>query len=133
VADPLPPRLISQADAFYTNPPWGASNGGESVIAFVRRGIESLGASGLAAVVVANEPKLRWTQIVLDRTRIALLREGFVIEKLGDKRCHYHLDDDPNLRSCTLIARRVKKASKKVMSRKLNPRSSETSMAAAII
>ncbi len=123
VADPLPQRLISQANAFYTNPPWGASNRGESVIAFMQRGIECVGGPAMAAVVVANEPKLPWTQKVLSRARTALHRAGFVTDQLGEERRHYHLDDDPNLRSCTLVAKRVVTPSKKVMSRRLRPRS----------
>src|SRR4051794_31385669 len=32
---------VAQFDAFYTNPPWGASNDGESVVVFMQRGIEA--------------------------------------------------------------------------------------------
>jgi predicted methyltransferase len=71
VAEPLPRTLVGRAEAFYTNPPWGASNGGESVIAFAQRGIEALNSRGLAAVVVANDPAIRWTQLVLQRAHRA--------------------------------------------------------------
>lgn len=40
VADPLPAEHIAKFAAFYTNPPFGASNGGRSVEAFLRRGEE---------------------------------------------------------------------------------------------
>jgi len=30
VCDPLPEDIVGTKDAFYTNPPWGASNGGEA-------------------------------------------------------------------------------------------------------
>ncbi len=37
VADPLPKQHWQVHDAFYTNPPWGASNDGASVACFIRR------------------------------------------------------------------------------------------------
>jgi N4-bis(aminopropyl)spermidine synthase len=61
VAEPLPRRIIGRAQAFYTNPPWGASNDGNSVVAFVRCGIEALSSTGLAAIVVADDRELAWT------------------------------------------------------------------------
>jgi predicted methyltransferase len=33
----------SKFDCFYTNPPWGASNNGESVNVFAQRGMEAVG------------------------------------------------------------------------------------------
>jgi predicted methyltransferase len=33
-------------DCFYTNPPWGASNGGESVCVFMQRGMEATSYAG---------------------------------------------------------------------------------------
>jgi N4-bis(aminopropyl)spermidine synthase len=123
VVDPLPESLIGKAGAFYTNPPWGASNGGESVVAFLRRGVEAVGQHGLAAVVGPNESRVPWTQEVVSRTKSALVESGFVIEKVGPERHHYHLDDDPHLRSCTLFARGVAHSSKKIARRRLNRRS----------
>lgn len=120
VAEPLPRRLIGRAEAFYTNPPWGASNGGESVIAFVQRGMEALNSHGLAAVVVANDPAIRWTQQVLQRAQRALLGDGFVITELGGERRHYHIDDNPNLQSCTIVAKRLRSRPTGITSRKLD-------------
>ena len=42
VADPLPETHIGKYDAFYTNPPFGASNDGRSMEAFIKRGDEAL-------------------------------------------------------------------------------------------
>src|SRR3954465_12498263 len=39
-------------DMFYTNPPWGASNNGESVKVFVQRGMEATGYRGEGLVVI---------------------------------------------------------------------------------
>jgi hypothetical protein len=48
-----------------------------------------------------------------------LLEERFLIKELGPERRHYHLDDDPNLQSCTIMANRVRPKVKTMMSRML--------------
>ena len=62
VFDPLPENHIASFDAFYTNPPFGASNGGRSVEAFVRRGDEALASDGMSCIVVADDPNFSWTR-----------------------------------------------------------------------
>lgn len=42
--DPFPSN--GKFDLFYTNPPWGASNDGESVKVFAQRGMEATGYTG---------------------------------------------------------------------------------------
>ena len=42
-------------DCFYTNPPWGASNAGESVKVFMQRGLEAVGYSGEGLVLIADD------------------------------------------------------------------------------
>src|SRR6266852_3279822 len=39
-------------DCYYTNPPWGASNDGESVKAFMQRGMEATSYAGEGMVVI---------------------------------------------------------------------------------
>jgi predicted methyltransferase len=107
VADPEPWHVLARADAFYTNPPWGASNDGESVIAFLERGIEAVHDHGLGAVAIADDSAIAWTQEVLQRTQRVFVDSGFVISELLPAWHAYHLDDAPNLRSCTLMARRI--------------------------
>jgi len=41
VAEALPQKHFGMYDGFYINPPWGASNSGESVIAFFERGSQA--------------------------------------------------------------------------------------------
>jgi N4-bis(aminopropyl)spermidine synthase len=107
VAEPLPWHILAKADAFYTNPPWGASNGGESVIAFLERGIEAVHDQGQGAVVIGDDPKIPWTQEVLQRTQRVFLSSGFVISELHPEWHMYQLDDAPNLHSCALVVRRI--------------------------
>ncbi len=119
VADPLPRTHISKFGAFYTNPPFGASNGGRSVEAFLRRGDEALAAEGTACVVVADDPTLSWTKEVLKDVQEYLLANGYVVRELLPQFHRYHLDDDPDLTSCSLIAVRDGKNGVKSLSRKL--------------
>ena len=107
VADPLPGQYWQHFDAFYTNPPFGASNDGRSVESFLLRAIEGTGDSAVGCVVVADYAELDWTSEVLRNTQLYLLEEGFVIAELVPKFHRYHLDDTPDLTSCSMIVRRL--------------------------
>jgi N4-bis(aminopropyl)spermidine synthase len=107
VADPLPENLLACKDAFYTNPPWGASNEGESVIAFMERGMESLIKNGLAVIVIADDETLLWTQDILQKVQLAFINNGYMIVEMIPGLHNYHLDDAPDLKSCTLITKKI--------------------------
>ena len=106
VADPLPESHIAKYDAFYTNPPFGASNDGRSMEAFIKRGDETLTQGGTACIVAADDPSQHWTRLVMERIQRYLLSNGFVITEILPQFHHYHLDDSPSLTSCSLIADR---------------------------
>lgn len=57
-------------DCFYTNPPWGASNNGESVKVFIQRGMEATAYAGEGMVVVADDDELEWPKRVLANIQI---------------------------------------------------------------
>jgi hypothetical protein len=99
--DSLP--SANQFDRFYTNPPWGASNEGESVCVFMQRGMEAVGYSGEGLVVIADDNELEWPKRVLARVQQFAIQAGFFVQKMMPKMHLYHLDDAPNLRSCNLI------------------------------
>lgn len=107
VVDPLPANVFQKKTAFYTNPPWGASNGGESVRVFLERGIEAIQIGGLGIVVIADDPETPWTQEVLGATQIAALHAGLVIAEMAPALHLYHLEDAPELRSCSMTFRRI--------------------------
>jgi len=88
---------------FYTNPPWGASNGGDSVVVFMQRGMEAIGYEGQGMVVIADDPDLEWPQRVLANVQKFGLGEGFYVQRMQPQLHSYHLDDAPNLKSCNLI------------------------------
>lgn len=90
-------------DCFYTNPPWGASNDGESVCVFAQRGMEATSYCGEGLVVIADDDELPWPGRVLAKTQQFAISCGFFVQKMMPKMHLYHLDDAPNLRSCNLI------------------------------
>lgn len=92
----------SKYDCFYTNPPWGASNGGESVNVFVQRGIEAVGYDGDGMIVIADDDDLPWPKHVLSNVQSYASRRGFYVSKMQRKLHGYHLDDAPDLKSCNL-------------------------------
>jgi predicted RNA methylase len=94
---------IAEFDCFYTNPPWGASNDGESVKVFMQRGMEATGYRGQGMVVVADDPELEWARRVLASLQVAALASGFFVRRLPTHVHSYHLDDNPELRSCNVI------------------------------
>ncbi len=94
-------------DCFYTNPPWGASNEGESVKVFMQRGMEAVGYSGEGMVVMADDLDLEWTKRVLAKVQSYSIDSGFYVQKMMSRLHSYHLDDAPDLRSCNLVIRAV--------------------------
>lgn len=99
--DPMP--STPTFDCFYTNPPWGASNDGMSVRVFMRRGMEAVAYRGEGMVVIADDEDLPWAQAVLANTQKFALDFGFYIQRMMSKLHQYHLDDNPELRSCNLM------------------------------
>ena len=93
----------SDFDCFYTNPPWGASNEGESVKVFVQRGMEATLYRGEGMVVIADDADLEWPKRVLANVQQFIIESGFFVQRMMPQLHRYHLDDAPNLRSCNVI------------------------------
>jgi len=106
VADPLPREHWQEYDAFYTNPPWGAFNGGSSVRAFVNRGIEATKPRAWGSIVIGDHRDFSWTQEVLACTQAHVQEAGFHVAEMLPEFHRYHLDDNPEITSCCLIVRR---------------------------
>ena len=101
--DPFPE--VGKHDFFYTNPPWGAHNGGESVKVFVQRGMEATGYSGEGLIVIADGDQLPWCKTVLQATQQFGVESGYFVSRLMQKVHGYHLDED--LQSCNLFLKSV--------------------------
>jgi predicted methyltransferase len=76
-------------DCFYTNPPWGASNNGESVNVFVQRGIEVTGHVGEGVVVIADDDELPWPKEVLASVQGFAARNRFYVSRMQRKLHEY--------------------------------------------
>ena len=94
---------MAKYDYFYTNPPWGASNNGESVNVFVQRGIEATRYEGEGMIVIADDDELEWPKQVLSRVQGHAADMGYYVSRMQRKVHGYHLDDDPDLKSCNLF------------------------------
>lgn len=94
-------------DCFYTNPPWGASNEGESVKIFAQRGMEALHYSGEGMIVIADDPDLAWPKQVLHKVQQYAIGQGFYVSRMMPRLHAYHLDDAPDLKSCNLMVASV--------------------------
>jgi predicted methyltransferase len=107
VVDPLPKKHWRKFNGFYTNPPFGAYNEGRSIHAFALRGDEAVGRDGVGCLVIADDRRYEWSRDILLSTEQRMLRTGFVIAELVPEFHRYHLDDAPDLTSCSLVVRRT--------------------------
>jgi len=107
---------VGAFDFFYTNPPWGASNGGNSVNVFAQRGMEATGFRGEGMVVIADDDDLEWPQRVLHNVQQFANNAGFFVARMQSKLHRYHLDDAPDLKSCNIIFRAAPDVAREVVS-----------------
>ena len=120
VIDPIPKELWGQFDCFYCNPPYGASNEGVSITSFMKRGFEATNDSAKGCVVLADVPELKWTGDVLFKTQSFALENGFIVCEMIPEFHTYHLEDDPTLKSCSIMFRRIKSKETEYNSRPLD-------------
>jgi predicted methyltransferase len=111
--DPFPEP--GRFDCFYTNPPWGASNLGDSVNVFAQRGFEAVGYTGDGLIVIADDDELAWSKVVLSNVQAFGGERGFYVSKMQRKLHEYHLDDAPDLRSCNLFLSSVPGRTPKIL------------------
>lgn len=104
---PLPTEQLGTYDGFHINPPWGQYNDGQSVVAFLERGIQLTKLGGTGVVVIGDDPERAWTGRVLQQTQRAALELGLVVSEMIPALHSYHLDDAPDLKSCALIFRKL--------------------------
>lgn len=103
--DAFPADALGRFDCFYTNPPWGKSNDGESIKVFMERGFAATGYRGEGMIVIADDHELDWPQTVLASVQRFALDQDHFIQKMQSRMHMYHLDDDPDLRSCNLYVK----------------------------
>jgi predicted methyltransferase len=106
VIDALPADVVDAFDAFHVNPPWGQYNAGDSIAVFLERAICATRVRGLGAIIVAHDPERAWAAAVLKRTQESILGYGCVVDEMLPGFHSYHLDDAPDLRSCTIVVQK---------------------------
>lgn len=109
VFDAVPKELSGQFDWFYTNPPYGSHNGGESARLFVARGMECCRPSaGRGCIILPDDPdddERAWTRTGMLRTQQFLVNHRWSVDEKVNHLHRYHLDDDAELASCLLLVR----------------------------
>lgn len=106
VFDAPPPDLVGHFDWFYINPPYGASNGGESVCLFMRRGMEMcVPGAGQGCIIIPDADQGPWTEEVMAGAQRTLVEADWLVREKLERMHRYHLEDAPELTSCLMIAR----------------------------
>ena len=90
-------------ECFYTNPPWGQYNNGESVNVFAQRGMEAVGYNGDGMIVIADDRELAWPKQVLSKVQCFTADRKYFVSRMMPRLHLYHLEDAPELQSCNLI------------------------------
>lgn len=105
VLDPLPKEHTGRYDAFYTNPPYGSRNEGESPRLFLTRCLELVrpeeGPFGYA--ILPFDLERPWTRRAMQRTQAFMTEQGWCVGEAGRGMHRYLLDDDPDLRSASML------------------------------
>lgn len=101
VLDPFP--QAGRFDCFYTNPPWGEHNGGDSINVFAQRGFEACGYGGDGLLVIADDEELAWAQAALASSQRFASERGYLVSQMQRQRHRYHLDVE--ILSCNLFLR----------------------------
>lgn len=105
VFDAPPPELARQCEWFYTNPPFGQRNNGESARLFIARGMEMVTTGGYGGIVLPDDKMRPWTKKAMRATARFMRGHGWRREKQFMAAHQYHLDDDPDLASDLVIVR----------------------------
>jgi len=107
VLKPLPKKFVRKFNFFYTNPPYGSKNAGQSGITFISRCIEACKFPSEGYVILPHDNKRSWTKEVMENTQKFLLDHGWIIvEKLIG--LHIYYLDDATLASGTMIVEQIK-------------------------
>lgn len=106
ILKPLPQKFIRKFNFFYTNPPYGSKNAGQSGITFISRCIEACKFPSEGCIVLPHDNERRWTKEVMENTQKFLLNQGWIIiEKLTG--LHIYYLDDATLASGTMIVEQI--------------------------
>ena len=99
--EPVPDDLVGQFDVFYTNPPYGSANVGESGRLFITRGVELCHTRGGACgcIILPDDGGRAWTRPAMRTTQAFIIEQGGAIQEKIAGLHGYHLPSNPGLKS----------------------------------
>ncbi len=107
VFDPVPSNLSEKFDWFYTNPPYGCRNQGESARLFIARCCElARPQSARGCIILPDDETRPWTTAAMDATDDFLHKSSWAIHEKVNRMHQYHLDDDQELASSVILVKR---------------------------
>lgn len=108
VINPIDERKKGMYDFFYINPPYGSYNKGKSVIAWLYRCMELCTNNCDGCIILPYMKSVNWTVDNYEVVENFLLKNGFVITHILSDMHRYHLPDNPELSSSTIIVHRMR-------------------------
>lgn len=105
----VPEEYKSWGDFFYTNPAYGSKTEpkGLPVIIFVDRCLSMCAPKSSGCIIFPYDLTRPWTLEVVKNVQTYLIKMNCVIREMIKDMHMYNLDDDPNLRSSTIIIDRL--------------------------
>ena len=104
VFDPIPSDLAGRFDWFYTNPPYGCRNNGESARLFIARCYELVRQdSAHGCIILPDDLQRSWTKPSMLATQKFLCNNGWTVDTKINQFHQYHLDDDSELASSLML------------------------------
>ena len=110
VIDPIPQQSQKRYNFFYINPPYGSKNHGLSTEAWLHRCIDMCTENCSGCIVIPYDNQHRWTQDAMLDIQKFLAAHGFVVRDMISSMHLYHLKDNPELKSATVIVDKIASA-----------------------
>lgn len=107
VINPIDIKYKAAYDFFYVNPPYGSQNEGRSCMAWIYRCMELCTEHCYGCIILPYNMKLDWTVKNMRNMEKFLLKSGFVIKEIRPSVHKYHLQDNPELTSSSIIVERI--------------------------
>jgi len=110
VRDAVPTQFLGRSGVFYTNPPYGSKNQGKSGIVFLARCMEfcrDVASYGVAILPFHHHTD--WSRNAMFNIQKFLTEHGYVVSEMLRAMHGYHLDDEPNLLSGTVVVDRIQR------------------------
>ena len=105
ILDELPSELRGSFDFFYTNPPYGSKNEGDSCKAFISRGIECCRVGGYGAFVIASSSESEWVRIAEEKTLEFVVKNGC---RVVDSAKNFQTYDGNPIKSSAFVVQKVR-------------------------